>query len=150
MDNNAYKIIHDLNTVCEWLNSKGYSSESLACLKAIEFIEKINKELSNLNSWAEARAKVLEELAIVTIERDALQSQLTVLREKLNLITQQTLLEIIPALAAAISLLERSPKTGAPSNKMFDLMLNDYKKSLEKGRINLMSALELSEKKDGE
>lgn len=38
------------------------------------------------------------------------------------------------SLAAAISLLERSPKTGAPSDKMFDMMVSDYKRSLEAWR----------------
>ena len=38
------------------------------------------------------------------------------------------------SLAAAISLLERSPKNAAPSNKMFDQMLDDYRASLERFR----------------
>jgi hypothetical protein len=37
-------------------------------------------------------------------------------------------------LMAAISLLEDSPKTAAPSDKMFDIMLNDYRKAVEIGR----------------
>lgn len=40
----------------------------------------------------------------------------------------------LAALAAAISLLERSPKTAAPSDQMFDIMLADYKKALAGGR----------------
>jgi len=38
------------------------------------------------------------------------------------------------SLAAAISLLERSPKTVAASDKMFDMMLDDYRGSLERAR----------------
>lgn len=44
---------------------------------------------------------------------------------------------IAASLAAAISLLERSPKTGAPSDKMFDMMVADYKKALEKWRTGM-------------
>ena len=40
-------------------------------------------------------------------------------------------------LVAAISLLERSPKTAAPSDPKFDFMLNDYRRSLEAARAVL-------------
>lgn len=40
-------------------------------------------------------------------------------------------------LAAAISLLENSPKSAAPSDKMFDQMLDDYRKSLASARRRL-------------
>ena len=41
---------------------------------------------------------------------------------------------VMAALAAAISLLERSPKTAAPSDKMFDIMLDDYRRALDNAR----------------
>ncbi len=43
---------------------------------------------------------------------------------------------VLAALAAAISLLERTPnaKKAAPSDKMFAMMISDYKKALEVGR----------------
>ena len=41
---------------------------------------------------------------------------------------------VMAALAAAISLLERSPKSAAPSDKMFDLMLTDYRRALDNAR----------------
>lgn len=44
------------------------------------------------------------------------------------------LMDVTASLAAAISLLERSPKTAAPSNKMFDIMLDDYRRSLVASR----------------
>lgn len=44
------------------------------------------------------------------------------------------LLEVTASLAAAISLLERGSKNAAPSDKMFDQMLMDYKKSLNHAR----------------
>lgn len=47
------------------------------------------------------------------------------------------LLDVTAALAAAISLLERSPKKGAPSDRMFDQMLADYRVSLDRARASL-------------
>lgn len=43
-------------------------------------------------------------------------------------------ISVLAHLAAAISLLENSPKTGASSDKMFDIMLADYRKALKLGR----------------
>ena len=46
-------------------------------------------------------------------------------------------IDLAASLAAAISLLEASGKAAkkaAPSDKMFDIMLTDYKKSLERAR----------------
>lgn len=46
------------------------------------------------------------------------------------------LISVTAALAATISILECTPKAKsvAPSNKMFDQMLEDYRSALEKGR----------------
>ena len=44
---------------------------------------------------------------------------------------------VMAALAAAVSLLERSPKTAAPSDKMFDQMLEDYTRALATARTAL-------------
>lgn len=41
---------------------------------------------------------------------------------------------VMASLAAAISLLERAPKAIAPSDKMFDLMLSDYRRALDNAR----------------
>jgi predicted solute-binding protein len=51
-------------------------------------------------------------------------------------IDRDPLITVTAALAAAISLLERTPKTkkAAASDKMFDQMLQDYRKALEIGR----------------
>lgn len=51
----------------------------------------------------------------------------------------ETIIDLTASLAAAISLLERSPKTAAPSNKMFDQMLHDYRASLARARTFLRS-----------
>ena len=47
---------------------------------------------------------------------------------------REPLIDVMASLAAAISLLERSPKTVAASDKMFDMMLDDYRGSLERAR----------------
>lgn len=44
---------------------------------------------------------------------------------------------VVAALSAAVSLLERSPKTAAPSDKMFDQMLEDYTRALATARTAL-------------
>ncbi len=46
----------------------------------------------------------------------------------------EALKDVLASLVAAHSLLSRSPKTAAPSDKMFDQMLKDYEKSIERGR----------------
>jgi hypothetical protein len=53
---------------------------------------------------------------------------------------QETALDVAASLSAAISLLERggkAAKKAAPSDRMFDIMLNDYRTSLEKARAAL-------------
>jgi hypothetical protein len=49
---------------------------------------------------------------------------------------RDVLLDVTAHLAAAISLLERTPeaKKAAASDKMFKVMLSDYRKSLERAR----------------
>lgn len=46
-------------------------------------------------------------------------------------------IRLLASLAAAISLLERGGKEAAPSDKMFDQMLTDYRAALEAGRAAL-------------
>lgn len=48
-------------------------------------------------------------------------------------IDKELLLDILGSLNAAISLLEAGSKEAAPSDKMFDHMISDYKASLERG-----------------
>jgi hypothetical protein len=43
-------------------------------------------------------------------------------------------LHLAACLAGAISLLERGGKRGAPSDKMFDQMINDYRRALDRFR----------------
>ncbi len=49
-------------------------------------------------------------------------------------IEEDVLIDCAASLAGAISLLENSPKSGAPSDKMFDAMLDDYRESLRLAR----------------
>ena len=50
--------------------------------------------------------------------------------------SDDVLIRVLASLAAAISLLERTPKAkkAAPSDKMFEQMLIDYRNALEAGR----------------
>ena len=70
------------------------------------------------------------------------------LEAKLRTLTEQRdkavegLEDVLAHLMAANSLLSRSPKKGAPSNKMFDQMLADYRASEERGLSTLQALLE--------
>ncbi len=50
---------------------------------------------------------------------------------------RESLLHTAASLAAAISMLERGSKKVAPSDKMFDMMLADYRKALASARTTL-------------
>jgi len=52
-------------------------------------------------------------------------------------LSRETTMRVAASLAAAISLLERSPKKAAASNKMFDQMLDDYRKALDAARAEM-------------
>jgi hypothetical protein len=54
-------------------------------------------------------------------------------RDKLRQIS----VDVLSSLVAAVSLLERSPKKAAPSDKMFDQMIADYKASISRARAAL-------------
>lgn len=54
-------------------------------------------------------------------------------------LSRETTMRVVASLAAAISLLERSPKKAAASNKMFDQMLTDYRNALDAARAELNS-----------
>lgn len=46
----------------------------------------------------------------------------------------EALRDVLPALVAAVSLLERGGKKAAPSDRMFRQMLRDYNAAIERGR----------------
>lgn len=58
---------------------------------------------------------------------------------------------VLASLAAAISILERTPKAkrAVASDKMFDQMLDDYRKALEAGR-SALTAPDATTKSDGD
>ena len=47
---------------------------------------------------------------------------------------RKTIIDLLASLTAAHSLLSRSPKLAAPSDRIFDKMLEDYAASIERGR----------------
>ncbi len=47
---------------------------------------------------------------------------------------REIVLDLLSSLVAAVSLLKRSPKKAAPSDKMFDQMILDYERAIERGR----------------
>jgi hypothetical protein len=71
-----------------------------------------------------ARRKIIDEVGTL----DAAQTSPVTERDPL--------VGLVASLAAAISLLERTPKAkkAAPSDTMFEMMLSDYRKALEAGR----------------
>lgn len=55
---------------------------------------------------------------------------------------REVLLDAAVSLVAAVSLLERGGKKAAPSDKMFAVMLDDYRASIERARAALKGAAE--------
>lgn len=55
-------------------------------------------------------------------------------RDKAEQQLRETLIDVSASLAAAISLLESGGKCAAPSNKIFEMMLTDYRRSLARAR----------------
>lgn len=63
---------------------------------------------------------------------------------------EKALKDTLSHLVAAASLLSRSPKTAAPSNKMFDQMVVDYKAAAKRARAALAEVAALRKKERGE
>jgi hypothetical protein len=49
-------------------------------------------------------------------------------------IKRDIVLDLLAHLVAAVSLLSRSPKTAGPSDRMFDMMIADYERSIQRAR----------------
>lgn len=64
---------------------------------------------------------------------------------------REAFVRVLASLAAAISILERTPKAkrAVASDKMFDQMLDDYRKALEAGR-SALTAPDATTKSDGD
>jgi chromosome segregation ATPase len=129
-----------------------------ACIAELEaqneFIMSANNELSwALKERDEAtahykslRARIAELEAELTSEQDRadrIARELDALRWEQEASAEYTkqmrkaLKDTTVCLVAAVSLLESGGKKAAPSNKMFEQMLDDYKNSIERGRAAL-------------
>lgn len=47
---------------------------------------------------------------------------------------REIVIDLLSSLVAAVSLLKNGSKKAAPSNRMFDQMIADYERSIERGR----------------
>ena len=79
-----------------------------------------------LRGWTEDSSPALRHCA----------TELLALRARVAKLEEATV-DAAASLAAAISLLERGGKKAAPSDKMFEQMLVDYRNSLERARAAL-------------
>lgn len=61
---------------------------------------------------------------------------------------EEALKDTLSHLVAAASLLSHSPKTAAPSNKMFDQMVVDYKAAAKRSRAALAEVAALRKKEN--
>lgn len=50
---------------------------------------------------------------------------------------RSVVIDLLASLVAAVSLLKRGSKKAAPSNRMFDQMIADYERAIERGRAAL-------------
>ena len=82
-----------------------------------------------LREWASTKSPVLHNCA----------TELLALRARVAKL-EAAAINVAASLAAAISLLERGGKKAAPSDKMFEQMLVDYRNSLERARAALKDA----------
>lgn len=80
------------------------------------------------------RAGDIERALFSLLEAQATDAQSLTSAQKQIATLTEAFKDVLAHLVAAVSLLERSPKTGAPSNRMFDQMLADYNASIERGR----------------
>jgi hypothetical protein len=132
----------------EWLNIRhGFTNGTPPRSEIVERLTKamrfrVGGDQCAVNAKTMLRKIEAEMSATPTNESPAPQPPVEGLREALT--------DILAHLAAAISLLERTPaaKKAAPSNKMFDQMLADYHASLERGRAALASTFLTAERNE--
>jgi hypothetical protein len=105
------------------------------CSSAADALEAQARELAEARS--DLDAAYLRQNDIL-IERDTAEARIAALEDAVR-VKDEAHLGAMAALAAAISLLERTPKAkkAAPSDRMFDLMLDDYRKALDAARTAL-------------
>lgn len=96
-------------------------------------IEYVRKDVHKVILKHSVSGYMEETLAAHRQAENALWARVSELELEVERVRQEAREETLPvaaALAAAISLLERGGKSAAPSDKMFEQMLNDYRKSL--------------------
>ena len=91
------------------------------------------RELPSVMRWVPHKGNGYQDLNIVYREVLVDPDRLTAERDAFR----EALCDAAAHLAAAISLLERGGKKGAPSDKMFAMMLDDYRKSSDRARTAL-------------
>ena len=124
-------------------------------MKKMTDITKLAKRLRFLSQWQTAFVPSEPEDHIAWVAADALEAQAkeieeAALRAQDNAAEyvrqikdariaelETALVDVTACLVAAVSLLERGGKKAAPSNKMFDQMIVDYKNCIERSRAAL-------------
>lgn len=104
-----------------------------------DFLDREVKRLLNENASLEKQVEALKAEAAEWQRQAIYHNKMHGEMVEKNRGLRAALLCIAASLSAAISLLERTPKSkkAAPSDRMFDQMIADYKKSLEEGRLLL-------------
>ncbi|QIG76175.1 hypothetical protein EVC24_154 [Rhizobium phage RHph_I4] len=123
----------------------GYTEDAKpACLIAnadrgiLKQLREVERELANL--WASVHREGTEAARAMLAQDGRHYTQLIRAEESgyargiRDMKQDDAIRHAVASLAAAISLLERSPKKAAPSDKMFDQMLDDYRKALDAAR----------------
>lgn len=65
-------------------------------------------------------------------------------RSKSSTVERRAVIHALASLAATISLLERGGKKAAPSDKMFEVMLDDYRSALRDARLQFVPSKALN------
>jgi hypothetical protein len=87
----------------------------------IEFLRYYRESSEYGKTWADKAADEIERLAAALAQSDAEP-------------TRDVFMEVLASLVAAVSLLKAGGKKAAPSDKMFDQMILDYERAIERGR----------------
>lgn len=112
--------------------------ESDRVANAVPLIERQQAEIARLTK---ERDELGETLDSTDARLDRKQIEINDLRAKLATV-ESAAKDTITSLVAAVSLLERVGRVAAPSDKMFGVMLNDYKRGIERARTALYAIKE--------
>ena len=122
-------------------------------------LEKCNLEYATHEQKQEARIAGIEKNLDAALHREkrverqllAKEAELAALRGDAVpvVVLPDEITHCLAALAAAISLLEKGNKKAAPSDRMFDMMLNDYRNALASARSALLSIVKPADGEEG-